>query len=155
MDGHIPNDEYRRQKKRLEEKLRSLVGPDADVALQAGKLLEDLPRLWEKADLGERRCILMTMLDAVYVDAKEERRIVAIKPKSPFKAVFEVATMREGSGIVLVVEPPPEEKGRPVKTASAPCPPGGGADAVSCSWWRQGREPVSKSGKCFRLWRSG
>jgi site-specific DNA recombinase len=30
------------------------------------------------------------MLDAVYVDVKEEKRIVAIKPKAPFKPVFQV-----------------------------------------------------------------
>ena len=28
-----------------------------DIALEAGKLLEDLPRLWKKADLTERRRI--------------------------------------------------------------------------------------------------
>ena len=46
----------------------------------------------------------MTMLEAVYVDAREERRIVAIKPKTPFRPIFQVATMKEGSGIVLVHE---------------------------------------------------
>jgi len=45
------------------------------------------------------------MLDAVYVDVKEEKRIVAIKPKAPFKPVFQVSTTREGSGVALVHEP--------------------------------------------------
>ena len=31
--------------------------------------------------------------------------IVAIKPKAPFKPVFEVATTREGSEVVLVHDP--------------------------------------------------
>ena len=78
VDGHIREDEYRRQKKQLEVKLRSLVAPDADSALSAGRLLENLPVLWEKADLGERRRLLTTMLDAVYVNTVEEKRIVAI-----------------------------------------------------------------------------
>ena len=65
VDGHVPEEEYRRQKKQLEDKMRSLVVPDADAAVTAGKLVEDLPRLWEKADLGERRRTLLTMLDAV------------------------------------------------------------------------------------------
>ena len=77
VDGHVPDDEYRRQKKQLEEKLRSLVVPDADAAVTAGRFLEDLPALWEKADLGERRSILLTILDAVYVDTVEEKRISA------------------------------------------------------------------------------
>ena len=46
--------------------------PDTGAAVAAGKMLEDLPRLWEKADLGERRRVVMNMLDAVYVDTVEE-----------------------------------------------------------------------------------
>ena len=57
--------------------------------------------LWSGANLDERRKLLLTMLDAVYVDSKENM-IVAIKPKAPFKPVFEVATTREGSDVVLV-----------------------------------------------------
>ena len=139
VDGHIPDDEYRRQKKGLEEKLRSLVVPDADVALQAGKLLEDLPRLWKKADLSERRRILMTMLDAVYVDTFEEKRIVVIRPKAAFRPLLEIATTREGSGIVLVTEPPGDEEGQPSEIPSAPPPGGQGADGVPRLWWRRGR----------------
>jgi site-specific DNA recombinase len=33
----------------------------------------DLPRLWEKANQEERRKLLLTMLDAVYVDAKKTK----------------------------------------------------------------------------------
>ena len=77
---------------------------DADAALKAGQLLEELPRLWRRADLSERRRILMTMLSAVYADTVEEKRIVAIRPKPAFRALFEIATTREGSGVVLVSE---------------------------------------------------
>ena len=104
VDGHIPEDEYRRQKKQLEEKLLSLVVPDADATVTAGKLLENWPGLWKKADLTERRRILMTMLEAVYFDTVDERRIVAIRPKPAFRPLLEIATMREGSDIVLVHE---------------------------------------------------
>ena len=134
FDGHIPEDEYKRQKERLEEKERSLVLPDADVALEAGKLLEDLPRLWKKADLAARRRILMTMLDAVYVDTVEEKRIVAIRPKPAFRPLLEIATMREGSGIVLVHQTAEE-----ADKANQPPPGGHEADAVPCLWWRRGR----------------
>lgn len=36
-------------------------------------------------------------MEAIYVDAKDENRIVAIKPKAPFSA-----TTSEGSGVALV-----------------------------------------------------
>ena len=132
VDGHVPGEEYRRQKKQLEEKLRSLVVPGADAAVTAGKLLEDLPALWETADLGERRRILMTMLDAVYVDTVEEQRVVAIRARPAFRPLFEIATTRARSGIVLVSE-------KHLENDNQPPPDGQEADAVPCSWWRRGR----------------
>ena len=96
-----------------------------DAAREAGKLLEDLPGLWEQANMGERRQILLTMLDAVYVDARNEKAIIAIRPKPAFKALFEIATTRKGSGIVLITTTPPD-----FFSPEA---------SISCSWWRRGR----------------
>jgi hypothetical protein len=45
------------------------------------------------------------MLDAVYVDAKQTKSIIAIRPKPPFKPVFQVAASREESGIRIINEP--------------------------------------------------
>ena len=70
----------------------------------------------------------MTTLDAAYVDTVEERRIVAIKPKVAFGPLFEIATTREGSGIVLVTEQPPPNGKRLIRI----CVSGG-----------DGRDPVS------------
>ena len=44
----------------------------------------------------------MAMLDAVYVDTVEEKAAVALTPKPAFMPLFEVATTRQGSGVVLV-----------------------------------------------------
>ena len=76
----------------------------------------------------------------VYVDTVEERRIVAIRPRPPFRSLFEIATTREGSGILLVNE-------RDLEKAHQPPPHGHEADTVSCSWWRRGRVelPVQKT----------
>ena len=65
----------------------------------------NLPRLWAKANMEERRRLLLTMLDAVYVDAKNTKSIVAIKPKPPFKPVFQVAASREGPDIRVLNRP--------------------------------------------------
>ena len=122
VDGHLTEEEYRHQKKQQEEKLRLLIVPDADAAVTAGKFLENLPSLWEKADLGERWRLLTTMLDAVYLDTVEEKRIVAIRPKPAFRPLLEIATTREESDIVLVHdekededlgEAEPEKQGQP------------------------------------------
>ena len=33
-------------------------------------------------------------------------RVVAVKPEPPFRPIFEVATIREGSGVNIISEPP-------------------------------------------------
>ena len=73
------------------------------------------------------------MLDAVYVDSKENM-IVAIKPKAPFKPVFEIATTKEDSEVALVHDPEAEPR-----IADQPPPHGHGLEADSCLWWRRGR----------------
>jgi site-specific DNA recombinase len=138
VDNLFPDEEYHRQKRLLEMELESLVVPEANAAEEAGRLIRDLPKLWTGANLEERRKLLLTMLDAVYVDAKEEKRIVAIKPKPPFRPVFQVATTKEGSGVMLLNEPPENTP-----------------EARSCFWWRRGRVelPVQRNlpKTCYRL----
>jgi hypothetical protein len=55
--------------------------------------------------MEEQRKLLLTMLDAVYIDAKKTRSIVAIRPKPPFKPIFQVAVTKEGSDIRIINEP--------------------------------------------------
>ena len=133
LDNLMTQEEYRRQKCFLEDRIQALVVPEVDAVEEAGKLLERLPELWEEADLTERRKILVTMLDAVYVDTVEEKSVVALRPKPAFQAIFHIATTREGSGVVLYNENLPDQFPSP-------------EDHSPCFWWRRGREPVSKSG---------
>ena len=125
MDGLYDDEGYRREKRSLEDKLANLVVPGVDAAMEAGNLLENLPVLWQEADLTERRKLLMAMLDAVYVDTVEEKSVVAILPKPAFRPIFEVATTREGSGIALINQTP--------QTQDEP------EASESNSWWRRGR----------------
>jgi len=106
--------------------------PGVDSAKEAGKLLEDLPALWEAATLAERRKLLLTMLDGVYVDTVDEKAIVAVRPKPAFRPLFEIATTRSGSGVVLINQTP--------QTQNEP------EASASCFWWRRGRVelPVQK-----------
>jgi len=78
IDGVFPDEEYHRQKKLLEMELESLIIPQVNAAEEAGKLIMDLPRLWANTNSEERRKLLLTMLDAVYVDAKKTKSIIAI-----------------------------------------------------------------------------
>ena len=82
-----------------------IVIPQANAAEEAGKLIMDLTRLWKNANIEQRRKLLLTMLDTVYVDAKETISIIAVKPKPPFKPIFLVAASRNGSDIHILNEP--------------------------------------------------
>ena len=84
VDGLCEDDDYRREKWSLEEKLAGLIVPGVNAASEAGKLLEDLPSLWGLTELSERRKLLLAMLEAVYVGTVEEKAILAIRPRSAF-----------------------------------------------------------------------
>ena len=133
VDGHYPEDQYRQGKRRLELELESLVVPEVSAAEEAGRLLSNLPALWREANLEERRELLVGMLDAVYVETKEFKQVVAIQPKPAFAPVFQVVTAREGSGVVLI-------KGSPQTSFES-------GETDLCSWWRRGRVelPVQKA----------
>ena len=128
MDGLYSDDDYRRENRSLEEKLASLVVPGVDATKEAGKLLENLPNLWQEANLPERRKLLMSMLEAVYVGTVEEKAIVATRPKPAFIPIFEIANTREGSDVVLINEPP--------QASNEP------EAADLCSWWRRGKDEL-------------
>jgi len=134
VDGLYSDADYQRQKRSLITELESLVVPEIDAASEAGQLINHLPELWAGATPEERRDLLTTMLDGVYVDLKETRTVVALKPKAPFKAVFQVAATREGSGVTLGPIARPESVEARQPPAVKP-----GADPHPCSWWRRGR----------------
>ena len=102
-----------------------LVVPGIDAMKEAGKLLENLPKLRGKADLTEKRRILITMLEAVYVECKEEKRIVAIKAKPAFKPLFQIALTRQGSEVTIIHENTPSHNNA--------------TETNPCFWWRRGR----------------
>ncbi len=81
------------------------------------------------------------------MDTVEEKRIVAIRPKPAFRALFEIATTREGSGVVLVSENQ-DQSGQPNEIPSTLTPGGQGVDGNLCFWWRRGRvEAYREHGK--------
>jgi site-specific DNA recombinase len=45
------------------------------------------------------------MLDAVYIDPKQTKSVVAIKPKPAFNPVFQVAISKKNANIRILNEP--------------------------------------------------
>jgi hypothetical protein len=125
VDGLISGSDYTRDKHNLEMELVMLVVPGVDAAEEAGRLVQHLPDLWKEANASERHRLLVTMLDAVYVDTRDSRSVVMILPKAPFRAVFWTAVTREWSGVKLIRYEPQEDFPE--------------AHTDPCSWWRRGR----------------
>ncbi len=97
--------------------------PEANATEEGGQLAQRFPELWSGATLQERHRLLVLRLEAVYVDDKDAKAVVALQPKPTFRAVFQVATTRADSGVILIKKPPD-----PSQKALSPC-----------SWWRRGR----------------
>ena len=100
--GRFDEVECRRQKKSMEWELEALLVPEVDVAKGAGRLLEDIPRLWTGATLQERHQLLATILDAVYIDMMGSKSIVSVKLKPAFQAVLGATSLDRVSGVALV-----------------------------------------------------
>ncbi len=83
--------EYHRERERLLEQLQALVVPDDGPLVRAGTYVEDLANLWLAATLGERRAIVLTIVDAVYVDVNNEQ-VVSIQPKADFLPLLAAAS---------------------------------------------------------------
>ena len=88
IDGLIDEGDYNVQRKLLQDAFDSLVIPEEDAAINAGKLLENMGYLWGKATLAEKHRLLSIMLEAVYVDLAASRSIVGIQPKPAFYPLF-------------------------------------------------------------------
>ena len=103
VDNLVDEADYQRHKAQLEFDLASLVVPEADAVAEAGRLVQRLPELWARADLSERRRLLLTVLDAVYVDTRDGEAAITIKPKAVFDAILIQPAMVSVSGRIAPV----------------------------------------------------
>ncbi len=62
--------------------------PELDDAQEAAKLLQDFNALWKGASTAPRNRLLLTILEAIYVDV-ESRQIVGLRPRQAFLTLFE------------------------------------------------------------------
>ena len=127
VDGFLDDADYEFQRWVLKSQLDGLIVPEQGSILQAGRLLEDLPLMWDKAQLEERHTILRGFLECVYVDLAEPPTLVGIKPKSQFLEFLgrvgpeEMTTDKIGN------------EGSDAFSASEP---------ILTGWWRRGRDEL-------------
>jgi len=101
IDGLIEEGEYNIQRKLSQDNLDSLVIPEEDAAINAGKLLENLGTIWQGATLKEKHKLLSIMLEAVYVDLTATRSIVGIQPRPVFYPIFKTLENQSDDRIIV------------------------------------------------------
>ena len=98
FDVEIDEDTYRRERDEAQAELDALVIPEEPDVLAAGQFLETFADIWVEAIPKERKELLGLLLEEVLVDVAEDR-IVCVKPKASFVALFQqVPGLRERDG---------------------------------------------------------
>ena len=83
---------------------------------EARRPVQRLPELWPRANLTGRQRLLLTVLDAVYVDARDARAVVSVRPKAAFATLLTEAQVLTASGPPVR---PAERRRRPAPHLSA------------------------------------
>jgi site-specific DNA recombinase len=114
VDGGLSDRAYQAQLREINERLDSLKVPEVDASLVALNLLDNFGQVWQGATVEERRLLIRPLLEAIYFDMGE-RRIKAIVPSAPFRAIVTAASEKLGWGERLMpaqAEPLNVEQGK-------------------------------------------
>lgn len=95
--GDLEEAEYRLERDRLRAQLDALTPPVMPDLKKAAELLQDFRAIWGAATPRERKQIVHTLLEAVYLDA-EQGPVVAIQPRPEYEALFRLAGGQEPGG---------------------------------------------------------
>ncbi len=97
----IGEDEYRREREMTQATLAALQETKESRIIQAGDYVEGMVVAWRGATKEERRDLLRMILDAVYVDMPSAK-VVATKPKPAFLPLFNLPEAVTAGPEVLV-----------------------------------------------------
>jgi hypothetical protein len=88
LEGDLSKERYHLIKSNAEAEMDSVYVPELDDAQETAKLLQDFNALWRAATAGQRNRLLLTILEAIYLDV-ESRQIVGLRPRQAFLTLFE------------------------------------------------------------------
>jgi site-specific DNA recombinase len=88
--GDLSEREYRTERDQLRAKLAELTPPELPDLQRAAALLQDFGAIWDAATPKERKQIVRTLLEAVYLDAGDDGPVTGIEPKAEYKALFQL-----------------------------------------------------------------
>ena len=103
-DETITEEEYSRELEELDAQLRMAQISTPIELDDVSKLLQDLPSLWSDATMDERRRLLRTLVEAVYVDIGA-RRVVGIAPVAALRTLVESGIDRIAGCPAVLIDP--------------------------------------------------
>ncbi len=84
LDGDIEQEDYRREKARIEQELATLVVPTRGAEIEeVAELLHNVSTLWAEATLQERRTLAASVFEAIYCDL-DAKQVIAVQMKTAF-----------------------------------------------------------------------
>ena len=87
LEGDLSKDRYDLIKSNAEAEIDGVYIPELDDAQDAAMMLQKFNVLWKNAPAGQRNRLLLSILEAIYVDV-EERQIVGLRPRQAFLTLF-------------------------------------------------------------------
>ncbi len=86
-DGAFTDEEYRRRLAEIDRQIEQSLVVTPPAIEEAVALFEDIPMLWNEATPEERRMLVKSLVELVYVDL-QTKRVTAVKPTPAFRALF-------------------------------------------------------------------
>lgn len=86
-DGTFTDEEYNRRLTEIDRQLQRACVVTPPAIEEAVALFSDIPILWNEATPDERRRLLGTLIEMVYVDLKT-KHVTAVKPTPAFRTLF-------------------------------------------------------------------
>ena len=102
LEGDLSKERYDLIKSNADAEMDRIYIPELDDAKEAAKLLQDFNALWKGASTSSRNRLLLTILEAIYVDV-ERREIVGLRPRRAFLTLFE--TIVDNDALTLSSNP--------------------------------------------------
>lgn len=90
--GDINKEEYVTERNQLKAQLAALQPPQLPDLERAAALLNNFGAIWRAASQLERKQIVHTLLDAVYLDSKSGP-VVAIRPRAAFAKILQLSQL--------------------------------------------------------------
>ena len=86
-DGAYSDEEYNRRLAEIDCQLQQANTVTAPAMEEAVELFSNIPMLWNEATQEERRMLVKSLVELVYVDLKT-KHVTAVKPTPAFRAMF-------------------------------------------------------------------